>query len=82
MKALGRLKKKSARPALLRALWQQNESLILTDGVLHLIFHYADGSAKYYRLVLLAVLKADFSELVHADAGGHLKFNKCLEHAY
>ena len=70
------------RPAspMLRSLWQQYESLVLIDGVLHRIFHYADGSAKYYQLVLPAVLMADFLEMIHADAAGHLKFNKCLEH--
>ena len=35
-----------ASPAL-RALWQQYESLVVLDGVLHRIFHYADGTVKF-----------------------------------
>ena len=58
--------------------FSQHESLVLIDGVLHCIFHYADSSVKYYQLVPTAVLKADFLELAHADAADHLKFSKVL----
>ena len=68
-----------ASPAL-RALWQQYESLVMLDGVLHRIFHYADGTVKFYQLVLPTSLKVDFLELIHADAAGHLKFKKCVDH--
>ena len=69
----------SSSPAL-RSLWQQYESLVLIDHVLHRIFHYPDGTAKYCQLILPAVLKTTFLELIHADAAGHLKLFKCIDH--
>lgn len=63
-----------------RALWQQFESLVTREGVIYRIFHNADGSARFYQLVLPASLKASFLELIHADLAGHLKFVKCASH--
>ena len=70
---------KSCSPYL-RSLWQQYESLVLRDGVLHRIFHDVNGLAQYYQYVLPASLKVPFLELIHSDAAGHLKFAKCIDH--
>jgi len=63
-----------------RSIWQQYESLVLCEGALYRVFHDTDGLALYYQLVLPASLKVALLELIHADAAGHLKFAKCLEH--
>ena len=70
---------KSASAAI-RALWQQYESLVLRNGVLHRIYHATDGTALYYQLVLSAELKTDFLELIHCDAACHLGYKKCVDH--
>ena len=70
---------KPASPAL-RALWQQFESLVIRDGAVYRIFHNFDGSVRYYQLVLPNSMKVVFLEMVHADAAGHLKLFKCIEH--
>ena len=70
---------KPCSPAL-RSLWQQYESLVVRDGVLHRIFHNTDASVLYYQVVLPKSLKVSFLELIHADAAGHLKFVKCIPH--
>jgi hypothetical protein len=69
-----------SRSPFLRFLWQQYESLVTRDGVLYRIFHDVNGLALYYQYVLPASLKVPFLELIHADAAGHLKFAKCIEH--
>jgi hypothetical protein len=70
---------KSASP-FLRSLWQQYESLVTREGALYRIFHASDGQVLYYQLVLPASLKVAFLQLTHADAAGHLKLIKCIEH--
>jgi Integrase zinc binding domain len=69
-----------ATSPVLRALWQQFDSLVLRNGAVHRVFHDSNGSVKHYQYVLPKVLKVAFLELVHADAAGHLKFVKCIEH--
>jgi len=65
---------------MLHALWQQFDSLVLRDGVLYRLFYNNNGLVVHLQLVLPAVMKVPFLELIHADAGGHLKLRKCLPH--
>jgi transposase InsO family protein len=53
---------------------------VTKDGALYRIFHDVNGMALFYQYVLPASLKVSFLELIHADAAGHLKFAKCIEH--
>jgi len=69
----------SCRGPLLRALWQQFESLVLRDGVLHRIFHGNDGLALFYQVVMPKTMRRSLLELVHADAAAHLRLEKTLE---
>ena len=69
---------KPTSPAL-RALWQQYESLVMRQGVIHRIFPNFDGSVLYYQLVLPNSLKTSFLEMIHADTAGHLKMAKCVD---
>ena len=63
-----------------RALWNQWASLVKRDNVLYRIFYTCDGNVSHLQLILPGSLKTAFLELVHADAAGHLKFVKCIEH--
>jgi len=69
----------SCRGPLLRALWQQFESLVLRDGVLHRIFHGNDGLALFYQVVMPKTMRRSLLELVHSDAAAHLRLEKTLE---
>lgn len=70
---------KSATP-FLRALWQQYDSLLLYAPAPLSNFYACDGQILSYQLILPASLKVAFPRLIHADAAGHLKFLKCIEH--
>ena len=65
---------------MLRALWQQFDSLVLLNGVLYRLFYDHRGLVLCYQLILPGEIKVPFLELVHNDAAGHLKFAKCLQH--
>jgi len=68
------------RSPMLRALWQQFESLSIKSGVLCRSFYDDHGMVQQYQLVLPCEMKVAFLELIHADAAGHLKFAKCVPH--
>ena len=65
---------------MLRALWQQVESLVLFDGVLYRSFYDTNGIVSYYQLILPSEIKVPFLEMIHNDAAGHLKYAKCIQH--
>jgi len=65
---------------MLRALWQEFDSLVLLNGVLYRLFYDHRGLVLCYQLILPGEIKVPFLELVHNDAAGHLKFAKCLQH--
>jgi len=65
---------------MIRALWQQFESLVVHNGVLYRQFYNPSGLCVHFKLVLPSEMKVAFLELVHADAAGHLKFAKCVSH--
>ena len=67
---------KSCSPAL-RALWQQYDTLVTLDGVLHRVFYNSDGDVQCYQLVLPCTLKYSFLELIHGDLCAHLGEAKC-----
>ena len=70
---------KSCSPAL-RAMWQQWDSLRFINDIVYREFYRTDGSVQFFQIVLPFSLRAIFLELVHADAVGHLKVDKTLEH--
>ena len=65
---------------MLRALWQQYDSLSIRNGVLCRCFYDDKGMVTWYQLVLPAEMKVPFLELIHADTAGHLKYAKCIPH--
>ena len=62
----------------LRSLWQKFDSLVVQDSVLYMLFYNAPGLMNHAELILPSELKLPFSELIHADAAGHLKYQKCV----
>jgi hypothetical protein len=70
---------KSSSPAL-RAMWQQWDSLCVMNDIVYRKFYHTDGSVQYFQIILPNSLRAVFLELVHADAAGHLKVDKTIEH--
>ena len=70
---------KSCSPAL-RALWQQYDTLVMLDGVLHRVFYHSNGDVQGYQLILPCTLKYSFLELIHGDLCGHLGEAKCKPH--
>jgi hypothetical protein len=50
------------RSPALRSVWQRFESLVVRNGVLHIIFHNIDASARYYQALLPRSLKISFLE--------------------
>jgi hypothetical protein len=66
--------------AAVRAMWQQYDSMCVINGVVYRKFHQCDGSVHHYQCVLPASLKTIFLQLRHADAAGHLKVAKTIEH--
>jgi len=65
---------------MLRALWQQFDSLSIIDGVLHRCFYDSAGEVVNHQLVLPSEMKVPFLDLIHANTAGHLKFAKCVPH--
>ena len=65
---------------MLRSLWQQFDSLVVQDGVLYRLFYNPSGLANHAQLILPSELKVPFLQLIHADAAGHLKYQKCVPH--
>jgi transposase InsO family protein len=64
----------------LRSLWQQFDSLFIVNEMLYRRFYTNDGIHSHFQFVLPASLKKEFLSLTHADAAGHLKLQKTLEH--
>jgi len=69
-----------ASSSMLRALWQQSESLSLHEGVLYRSFYSDNTVISHYQLILPTEMKVAFLELIHSDAAGHLKLAKCIPH--
>ena len=69
-----------ASSPMLRALWQQYDSLTVKDGILYRSFYDSKGQITFYQLVLPFEMKVPFLELIHADTACHLKFAKCIPH--
>jgi len=67
---------KCVSPAL-RSLYNQFDTLLVLDGVLHRIFYDTNGAVQHYQLVMPHSLKRDFLELVHNDLCAHLGVKKC-----
>ena len=65
---------------MLRALWQQFDSLEIRDGVLYRQFYNRNGIVCNLQLILPIGIKVPFLELIHADTAGHLKLVKCVPH--
>lgn len=65
---------------MLRALWQQHDSLSVRNGILYRSFYDNKGMVIWYQLVLPSEIKVLFLELIHADTAGHLKYAKCVPH--
>jgi len=71
---------------MLRALWQQFDSLSIIDGVLHRCFYDSAGEVVNHQLALPSEMKVPFLDLIHANTAGHLKFAQsvcrmsCVEH--
>ena len=65
---------------ILRALWQQFDSLLLIDGVLYRSFYNESAIVTHYQLVLPSEMKVSFLNLIHSDAAGHMKYAKCTQH--
>jgi len=65
---------------MLRALWQQYDSLCIRNGILYRSFYDEKGMVSCYQLVLPLEMKVPLLELIHADAAGHLKYSKCVAH--
>ena len=64
----------------LRSLWQQFDSLFIVNELLYRRFYTNDGIHSHFQFVLPTALKKEFLLLTHADAAGHLKLQKTLEH--
>jgi len=69
-----------ASSPMLRALWQQFESLSLHEVVLYRSFNSDKTVIRHYQLILPTEMKVAFLELIHSDAAGHLKLAKCIPH--
>jgi len=65
---------------MLRALWQQFDSLVIIEGILYRSFYNSVGEVVNHQLVLLSTMKVPFLNLIHANTAGHLKLAKCLQH--
>ena len=65
---------------MLRALWQQFDSLSIIDGVLHRCFYDSTGEVVNHQLVLPSEMKVPFLDLIHANTAGHLTTAKCVPH--
>lgn len=66
--------------AAVRGMWQQYDSMCVINGVAYRKFHQCDSSVHHYQCVLPASLKTVILQLCHADAVGHLKVAKTIEH--
>jgi len=65
---------------MLRALWQQFDSLLLIGGVLYRSFYNESAIVTHYQLVLPSEMKVSFLNLIHSDAAGRLIYAMCMQH--
>lgn len=68
---------KPTSPAL-RSLWQQFDSLVTLNGVLHRVFYDRTGEVKFYQVIIPHNLKTAVLELIHCDVCAHLGYAKCI----
>ena len=65
---------------MLRALWQQFDSLVIIDGILYRSIYNSVGEVVNHQLILPSTMKVPFLDLIHANTAGHLKLAKCMQH--
>lgn len=52
--------------------------LTISNNVLYQKFECNGGLPPYCQMILPTAIRTPFLELIHADTGGHLKFDKCV----
>jgi hypothetical protein len=60
----------------LKAYWQQNDSIILRNGILYRSFVFGGGRPDVLQFLAPRSLQPILLELAHADAAGHLAVKK------